>query len=164
MPNCCPFFVCDSLVYIVHTSYVDTSDGGLETWFYGARLGSRFRLGLGLTRDYSSETWKKNKMKKEAWKKHSVGGRFRYPQWKNDVFRVEKYWVAVSDFKDLCLGRSGLGLKWSGLVLGLGLEWWGLGLGLDLCLWGRDSITGTYEALPANGEPWKDSIVWKNFG
>ena len=30
-------------------------------------------------------------MKIEAWKKHSVGGRFQYPQWKNDVFRVEKY-------------------------------------------------------------------------
>ena len=48
------------------------------------------------------------------------------PSEKNDVFNVEKYltkkyWVSVSDFKGLGLGRGGLGLEWSGLVLGLGL-------------------------------------------
>ena len=68
-------------------------------------------------------------MKIEAWKKHSVGGRFQYPKWKNYVFRVDKYWVSVSvsvsvsDFKGLDLGRGGLGLDWTGLVLGLCLGW-----------------------------------------
>ena len=92
----------------------------LETWFYGSRLGlvtqrSRSCLGLEVQRSRSRKrllyrdhkTWKKNQIKKEAWKKHLVGGRFPYPQWKNDVFRVEKY-----------LTRKILGL---GLALGLGL-------------------------------------------
>ena len=91
-------------------------------------------------------------MKIEAWKKHSVGGRFQYPQWKNDVFRVEKYWTR----KILGLGLGlGLGLKVSdsglegvvsvsnGQVSVLVSD--GLGLGLGLGWWGRDSITGGHQ-------------------
>ena len=103
-----------------------------------------------------SNRFKGEKMKKEAWKKHSVGGRFPYPQWKmffvwkkysqwkNDVFREVKYLTRKIvglglgfkgldlGFKGLGLGRGGLGLELSGigLGLGLGLEWWGLDLGL----------------------------------
>ena len=33
-------------------------------------------------------------------KSTSVGGRFQYPQWKNDIFRLEKYF----QWKKLCLG------------------------------------------------------------
>ena len=68
---------------------------------------SRFD-GLGLARDYSIETTRpeEEKMKIEAWKKHSVGSRFQYSYWKIMFFIVEKY----------------LTRKISGLGLGLGLR------------------------------------------
>ena len=40
-------------------------------------------------------------MKIEAWKKHSIGGRFQYPQWKNVVFCVEKYSQWKNDKKNI---------------------------------------------------------------
>ena len=57
----------------------------------------------------------------QGMKKHSVGGRFQYPQWKNDVFGVNKY----SQWKQLCFlcrkifDKTNIG---SQLGLGLGLR------------------------------------------
>ena len=62
---------------------------------------------------------KGEKRKIEAWKKHSVDGRFQYPQWKNDVFHVEKYsqWKNYVFLLEKYLTRKILGL---GLGLDLG--------------------------------------------
>ena len=49
------------------------------------------KVSVSLVTTLSRQDLKKTKMKIEAWKKHSIGGRFYYPRWKNDVFRVEKY-------------------------------------------------------------------------
>ena len=62
------------------------------------------------------KTWKKKKMKKEAWKKHSVGCRFPYPQWKNDIFRVKK----IFPVKKWCfLRRQIWGIMVSGKIFGI---------------------------------------------
>ena len=82
------------------------SVGGLVSRpdFMGLGLVSKVSVSLETT--LSRQDLKEEKNEKRGIKKHSVGGRFPYPQWKNDVFRVEKY-----------LTRKILGL---GLGLGLG--------------------------------------------
>ena len=63
------------------------SDGGLETWFRLSKVsvssrsrGSKVLVSVETTLSRPQDPTKK-KMKIETWKKHSVGGRFQYPQW-----------------------------------------------------------------------------------
>ena len=97
----------------------------------GLGLVSVSRLkGLGLARDYSIETLRleERKMKIEAWKKHSVSGRFLYPQWKKcrKTIPSEKmiFFLCRKIFDKKNIGSRS---RKASCTWGL-LQWWSLGL------------------------------------
>ena len=106
----------------------------LNLWASSRSRGSKVSVSLETTL-LRPQDLKRKINKIEAWNKYSVGSRFQYLQWKNDVFCVAKYLTRkiLGLGLGLGLGRGGLGLEWSGL---------GLGLSLGFCDW--DSITADH--------------------
>ena len=132
-----------SLIGYQHSAVMEVSRPGLvSSHLVWSRLSIPDFMGLGLvSRRSRSRSWgsflRHEKREKCPAVTHLVGSRFQYPQWQNDVFRVEKYsqWKKSVFCVDKYLTRTKLGLGLSLGRGGLGLEWSGLGLVFSfLCL------------------------------